>query len=121
MTGTSSGISSFFSSFPYFTVATRSLVPTRVPIVPLVIVDPPPFDGAVYAFRGRRAALIKLLWHDRGRPMHADQAVGARPVRLAVGDVHRADRTVGGATGGPARRVRMARPGGTAPTGAGGL
>ena len=23
-----------------------------------------PFDGAVYAFRGRRAGLIKLLWHD---------------------------------------------------------
>jgi transposase len=23
-----------------------------------------PFDGAVYAFRGRRAALIKLIWHD---------------------------------------------------------
>ena len=23
-----------------------------------------PFDGAVYAFRGRRAGLIKLVWHD---------------------------------------------------------
>jgi transposase len=23
-----------------------------------------PFDGAVYAFRGRRAGLLKLLWHD---------------------------------------------------------
>ena len=23
-----------------------------------------PFDGAVYAFRGRRAGLVKLLWHD---------------------------------------------------------
>jgi transposase len=23
-----------------------------------------PFDGAVYAFRGRRADLIKLIWHD---------------------------------------------------------
>ncbi|MFL5289800.1 MAG: IS66 family insertion sequence element accessory protein TnpB [Rhodopila sp.] len=23
-----------------------------------------PFDGALYAFRGRRAGLIKLLWHD---------------------------------------------------------
>jgi transposase len=23
-----------------------------------------PFDGAVYAFRGRRTGLIKLLWHD---------------------------------------------------------
>ena len=23
-----------------------------------------PFDGAVYAFRGRGAGLIKLLWHD---------------------------------------------------------
>ena len=23
-----------------------------------------PFSGAIYAFRGRRAGLIKLLWHD---------------------------------------------------------
>jgi transposase len=23
-----------------------------------------PFDGAVYAFRGRRSGLIKLIWHD---------------------------------------------------------
>ena len=23
-----------------------------------------PFNGAVFAFRGRRAGLIKLLWHD---------------------------------------------------------
>ena len=23
-----------------------------------------PFDGALYAFRGRRAGLLKLLWHD---------------------------------------------------------
>lgn len=23
-----------------------------------------PFDGAVFAFRGRGAGLIKLLWHD---------------------------------------------------------
>ena len=23
-----------------------------------------PFSGAVYAFRGRRAGLIKLIWHD---------------------------------------------------------
>jgi transposase len=23
-----------------------------------------PFSGAVYAFRGRRAGLLKLLWHD---------------------------------------------------------
>jgi transposase len=26
--------------------------------------DADPFDGAVYAFRGRRAGLIKLIWHD---------------------------------------------------------
>jgi transposase len=23
-----------------------------------------PFDGSIYVFRGRRAGLIKLLWHD---------------------------------------------------------
>ena len=26
--------------------------------------DTYPFSGAVYAFRGRRGGLIKLLWHD---------------------------------------------------------
>ncbi len=26
--------------------------------------DADPLDGAIYAFRGRRAGLIKLLWHD---------------------------------------------------------
>lgn len=26
--------------------------------------DANPFDGGVYAFRGRRAGLIKLIWHD---------------------------------------------------------
>jgi len=26
--------------------------------------DTYPFDGAVFAFRGRRAGLIKLIWHD---------------------------------------------------------
>jgi transposase len=26
--------------------------------------DEDPFSGAVFAFRGRRAGLIKLLWHD---------------------------------------------------------
>jgi len=25
-----------------------------------------PFGGAVFAFRGRRAGLVKLLWHDGG-------------------------------------------------------
>ena len=51
-----------------------------------------PFDGAVFAFRGRRAGLIKLIWHDgiglcmltkrleqgqlSGRPRH--RAVGSR-------------------------------------------
>jgi hypothetical protein len=27
-----------------------------------------PFDGAVFAFWGRHAGLIKLLWHDQNRP-----------------------------------------------------
>jgi transposase len=26
--------------------------------------DEDPFGGAVFAFRGRRAGLIKLIWHD---------------------------------------------------------
>jgi transposase len=26
--------------------------------------DQSPFDGAIFAFRGKRAGLIKVLWHD---------------------------------------------------------
>ncbi len=29
-----------------------------------LILQQNPFDGAVFAFRGRRAGLLKLLWHD---------------------------------------------------------
>jgi hypothetical protein len=76
-----------------------------------------PFDGAVYAFRGRRAGLIKLIWHDG----IGHQAVGAGSVCVAVGDVHRADCALGGATGGPAGWVRMAGAGRAAPARAGGL
>jgi hypothetical protein len=56
-----------------------------------------PFGGAVFAFRGRRAGLIK-----RCRAVHADQAVGARPVRLALGEHDRADRAVVAAARGAA-------------------
>lgn len=36
-----------------------------------------PFDGAVFAFRGRRAGLIKLLWHDgRSRPRFTPRSGG---------------------------------------------
>ena len=64
-----------------------------------------PFGGAVFAFRGRRAGLIKLIWHDGVGLLHADQTAGAGPVRLAVGHHDRQDRAVIGAIGGPARRV----------------
>jgi transposase len=28
------------------------------------VLNESPFDGAIYAFRGRRGALVKLLWYD---------------------------------------------------------
>ena len=45
-----------------------------------------PFSGAVYAFRGRRAGLIKLFVARRGRAVPAEQAAGTGPVRMAVGE-----------------------------------
>ncbi len=58
-----------------------------------------PFDGSLYAFRGRRGNLAKLLWHDgiglcvlskrleRGyfiRPMTGSGAVSLTPAQLAT-------------------------------------
>ncbi|MFC7539232.1 IS66 family insertion sequence element accessory protein TnpB [Siccirubricoccus deserti] len=46
-----------------------------------------PFSGAVYAFRGRRAGLIKLLWHDGvglcllTKRLEQGQSLGRRPRR----------------------------------------
>ncbi len=37
-----------------------------------------PFSGAVYAFRGRRGGLIKVLWHDGVGMCLFYQAVGTR-------------------------------------------
>jgi hypothetical protein len=42
-----------------------------------------PFSGAVYAFRGRRGGLIKLLWHDGFWDVSVHQAAGTRAVSLA--------------------------------------
>ena len=35
-----------------------------------------PFNGALYAFRGRRGNLLKLVWHDGIGLVHADQVPG---------------------------------------------
>jgi transposase len=59
-----------------------------------------PFDGALYAFRGRRAGLIKLIWH-----LHAHEAARARPILLALHHDNRSDLAVPGTIGGVARRV----------------
>jgi hypothetical protein len=59
-----------------------------------------PFGGAVYAFRGRRAGLIKLLSDDHDDRLH-------HPVDAAVGSA--------------ARRLRMACPGAAPQAGAGGV
>ena len=69
-----------------------------------------PFSGAVFAFRGRRAGLIKLLWHDGIGLCLLTKRLEHGPVRLA--DRPRrpgCDRPVDAAAGGAARRLRMAR------------
>lgn len=63
------------------------------------VLDRSPFDGAVFAFRGRSGDLIKLLWHDgiglclltkrleRGRfiwPMTSTGAISLTPAQLAT-------------------------------------
>ena len=78
-----------------------------------------PFDGAVFAFRGRRAGLIKLIWHDGIGLCMLTKRLEQRPVRLAVGDHDRPDRVVLGATGGVARRMRVAGAGAAPQTGTG--
>ena len=65
-----------------------------------------PFNGALYAFRGRRGNLLKLVWHD-GIGLHADQTAGARSFHLAD-DEHGLDRVVGRAIVDTARRLRVA-------------
>ena len=53
-----------------------------------------PFDGSLYAFRGRRSGLIKLIWQRRDRPVHADEAARARPIPLAICQHDRPDRII---------------------------
>ena len=78
-----------------------------------------PFSGAVYAFRGRRAGLIKLLWHDGVGlcllTKRLEQGQFVWPTTTHDG-LHR---LVDGAVGGAARRLRMARPGAAPQAGAG--
>lgn len=61
-----------------------------------------PFNGALYAFRGRRGNLLKLVWHDG-----IGLAVGARSFHLAD-DEHGLDRAVDRAIVNAARRLRVA-------------
>src|ERR1700733_180296 len=79
-----------------------------------------PFSGAIYAFRGRRAGLIKLLLARRHRSVHVDQETGARPVRLALDHNDRADCIDPGTTDCVARWLRMAGGGGAPQAGNGG-
>ena len=67
-----------------------------------------PFGGAVYAFRGRRAGLIKLLWHDGIGLCLLTKRLEQGQFVWPIGDVDGTHRAVGGAAGGAARRLRMA-------------
>ncbi len=69
-----------------------------------------PFDGTVFAFRGRRAGPIKLIWHDWIGLCMLTKRLGARPVHLAVRHFCRADRADGAPTGRPARRCDWRAP-----------
>ena len=80
-----------------------------------------PFDGSVYAFRGRRSGLIKLIWHDGHRAVHADEAARARPIPVAIGQHGRPDRINIGTVGRAARRMRVACAGDTPSTRIGGI
>ena len=61
----------------------------------------------VFAFRGRRAGLIKLVWHDGiGLCMLTKRLEHGQFVWPSAS--HRADRAVGGAAGGVARGLRVA-------------
>ena len=50
------------SSAVYPLLATMMAM-TNLPTVQQSLAENP-FDGSVYAFRGRRSGLIKLIWHD---------------------------------------------------------
>ena len=79
-----------------------------------------PFNGALYAFRGRRGNLLKLVWHD-GIGLHADQTAGAGAIHLALGQHDGPDRVDVGATGRPAGWLRVAGAGARPQTGACGI
>jgi transposase len=44
-----------------------------------------PFSGHVFAFRGRRGDLVKLLWSDADGMWHVDEATREGPLHMAAG------------------------------------
>ena len=78
-----------------------------------------PFGGAVFAFRGRRAGLIKLIWHDGVGLCMLTKRLEHGQFVWPSATHDRADRAVLGATGGAARRMRVARAGAAPPAGTG--
>ena len=43
-----------------------------------------PHAGDLYVFRGRRGDLIKIIWHDGQGACLVHEAVGARPLSVAI-------------------------------------
>jgi IS66 Orf2 like protein len=80
-----------------------------------------PFSGAIYAFRGRRAGLIKLIWHDGVGLYMLTKKTGTRPVRLALDHDDRTDCIDPGTTDRVARWLRVAGTSGAPQAGTGGL
>ena len=74
-----------------------------------------PFDGAVFAFRGRRAGLIKLIWHDGVGLCMLTKRLEQGQFCLAVRHVRRADRADGTSVGSPSGWLRVAGPGASPP------
>ena len=80
-----------------------------------------PFSGALYAFRGRKAGLIKLLWHDGiGLCMLTKKLEQGQFVWPSTNTTGRIALTPA-PTGRAARRLRVAGAGGAAQAGTGGV
>ena len=47
------------------------------------VLEQSPHSGALFAFRGKRGDLVKLLWYDRTRPVPVFEADGPRTFCVA--------------------------------------
>jgi len=49
------------------------------------VLNDDPFGGAVFAFRGRRGGIVKLLWHDgQGLCLYSKRRVALTPAQVSM-------------------------------------